>query len=340
VIDPQDGPTKGVGGPILTAPLATSAGSEQQLADAPVVERVLVELRQLEREVIELEYVRRSDALDQVAEAIRRLSEIGTPEGILERAARELGASSDFERVVISEIAGGAMTPVGVWIAPGPRSDRGGDVTGELQQSSVALEYPLIEQEVARRLGTELVEVERAGPRTPLRWKRLLGWQSYVVTPVALDGTAVGLLHADAGAGGRALDAIDCEVAARYAEGLAGAFERAVLRETLRRHRAELQAAVQWMSGRISRLSSETAASSLTPAWTGADTVDLLTRRELEVLRLMARGQTNVAIARTLVVREGTVKYHVKNILRKLGATSRADAVGRYVRAQRSSRRP
>jgi DNA-binding NarL/FixJ family response regulator len=51
------------------------------------------------------------------------------------------------------------------------------------------------------------------------------------------------------------------------------------------------------------------------------------------VLRLLARGQTNLAIAGTLLVREGTVKYHVKNILRKLGATSRADAVARYVRA-------
>jgi DNA-binding NarL/FixJ family response regulator len=58
-----------------------------------------------------------------------------------------------------------------------------------------------------------------------------------------------------------------------------------------------------------------------------------LTPRELEVLRLLARGLTNLAIANSLVVREGTVKYHVKNILRKLGATSRADAVSRFVRA-------
>jgi DNA-binding NarL/FixJ family response regulator len=50
------------------------------------------------------------------------------------------------------------------------------------------------------------------------------------------------------------------------------------------------------------------------------------------VLRLLARGNTNLAIARALVVREGTVKYHVKNILRKLGATSRADAVAKFVR--------
>ena len=58
-----------------------------------------------------------------------------------------------------------------------------------------------------------------------------------------------------------------------------------------------------------------------------------MTAREVEVLRLLARGQTNLEIARTLVVREGTIKYHVKNILRKLGATSRADAVSRYARA-------
>ena len=69
------------------------------------------------------------------------------------------------------------------------------------------------------------------------------------------------------------------------------------------------------------------------PSRAEAAAIDALTARELEVLRLLARGQTNLAIARALVVREGTVKYHVKNILRKLGATSRADAVSRYARA-------
>ena len=56
------------------------------------------------------------------------------------------------------------------------------------------------------------------------------------------------------------------------------------------------------------------------------------------MLRLLARGQTNLEIAHALVVREGTIKYHVKNILRKLGATSRADAVSRYARAGGSVR--
>ncbi len=67
----------------------------------------------------------------------------------------------------------------------------------------------------------------------------------------------------------------------------------------------------------------------------------LLTPRELDVIRLMALGETNGGIARKLVVSEGTVKSHVKHILRKLRASNRAEAVSRYVRltqqdAQRS----
>ena len=53
--------------------------------------RALIELLALDREMIELEYVRRSDALERVRDAVRRLGEIGSPQGILERAAEELG---------------------------------------------------------------------------------------------------------------------------------------------------------------------------------------------------------------------------------------------------------
>ena len=109
--------------------------------------------------------------------------------------------------------------------------------------------------------------------------------------------------------------------------------ERAVLREMLQLHHHELRSAVEWMSTRLGQLATD--AGELTALRTGVDPslADALTPREVEVLRLLARGQTNLEIARTLVVREGTIKYHVKNILRKLGATSRADAVSRYARA-------
>ena len=49
------------------------------------------------------------------------------------------------------------------------------------------------------------------------------------------------------------------------------------------------------------------------------DPLDTLTRREREVLGLMAEGRSNVHIARSLVVTDGAVEKHVRNIFGKLG---------------------
>jgi DNA-binding NarL/FixJ family response regulator len=51
-----------------------------------------------------------------------------------------------------------------------------------------------------------------------------------------------------------------------------------------------------------------------------------LHRRELQVLRLVAAGRTNKAIAAELVLSERTVDRHVSNIFTKLGVSSRAAA--------------
>ncbi len=57
-----------------------------------------------------------------------------------------------------------------------------------------------------------------------------------------------------------------------------------------------------------------------------------LTERELEVLRLVARGHSNREIARMLFISENTVKNHVRNILEKLQLHSRMEAVMYAVR--------
>ena len=59
-----------------------------------------------------------------------------------------------------------------------------------------------------------------------------------------------------------------------------------------------------------------------------ADNVlQMLTEREREVLDSLMEGQPNKAIARGLGIQEVTVKMHMRNIFRKLGAANRAHAV-------------
>jgi len=48
-----------------------------------------------------------------------------------------------------------------------------------------------------------------------------------------------------------------------------------------------------------------------------------LTERQKAVLKLLGRGESNKAIARWLNIREGTVKVHVRQIMRRMGAANR-----------------
>ena len=56
------------------------------------------------------------------------------------------------------------------------------------------------------------------------------------------------------------------------------------------------------------------------------ETLEALTERETEVLKLVARGQANKQIARNLYIGEKTVKTHVRNILMKFSVRSRTQA--------------
>ena len=59
-----------------------------------------------------------------------------------------------------------------------------------------------------------------------------------------------------------------------------------------------------------------------------------LTRRELQVLQLVADGMANRQVGEALFVSEDTVKTHVRHVLAKLNATSRANAVAIGIRAR------
>lgn len=54
---------------------------------------------------------------------------------------------------------------------------------------------------------------------------------------------------------------------------------------------------------------------------------ETLSTRECEVLELIARGSKNSEIAQALEIEERTVRFHVENILDKLGVKNRTEAV-------------
>jgi len=64
----------------------------------------------------------------------------------------------------------------------------------------------------------------------------------------------------------------------------------------------------------------------------GPDPQKGLTKREIELLHLMVDGLSNKKIAERLFISENTVKYHIRNILQKLGVHNRTEAVGYAIR--------
>jgi NarL family two-component system response regulator LiaR len=88
----------------------------------------------------------------------------------------------------------------------------------------------------------------------------------------------------------------------------------------------ELETAIRSATAGKMTLSPE-AAQSLVRATQQAAETETLTSREKEILKLMVEGLNNAEIAERIVVSLSTVKYHISNILMKLGVENRVAAV-------------
>jgi DNA-binding CsgD family transcriptional regulator len=286
----------------------------------------------------------RRAALARIDEAVARLRQITSPQAMLGRAPAELSASSELDRVILSRVEDGAMVAEAVYFRG---DDRGAQAALEaLRSAPVPLDHSLIETEVLRRRRATVVADARIHPRVHRPTAELLGWHSYVAAPVVERKRVIAVLHADRGA--ETVDVLHRDVLWEFASGLAAAHESARLRRTLRGEREQLRQFLTWLDARSGELNDADidltleAAPSLPPPGrleTGLARIDdravfdgVITRRELDVLRLLAEGATNRAIADELVISQGTVKFHVNGILRKLRAANRAEAVARYIK--------
>ena len=187
--------------------------------------------------------------------------------------------------------------------------------------------------------------IDRSQPARYAFLAALAAGSEYVAAPVLVDGAVVGFLHGDRARGparaGAARLPTRWSTSPRASRSCSSAPSCAGACAT-----SAARSAVSRRGRRRGRASSATARSTCRP--NAAEEVDHrapapemltedgvtahLTTREVDVLRLMADGKTNGDIARALFVSEGTVKFHVKNILRKMQASNRADASSRYLR--------
>ena len=278
-------------------------------------------------------------------EALGGLRGVATVASLAERApvaANRMG----FSRILFSRIRDGAWVACSAWVG---EDDEFADTMVQVGRANPRrLSGPLLESEMVRRGVPILVRDPQSNPRVHPELVAVTKTAAYVAAPVLTWGRPVGLLHADRSTERPGVHEVDRDILGMFAEGLGVAFERNLMMDRLqamRRAADEHLRAASALADDFTLDVIDRAGPALAPIENLLQTPEPvhhatsgpvgrplpdLTTREIDVLRGMAAGQTNAQIAMGLFVAEGTVKSHVKHILRKLGAANRTDAVARY----------
>ncbi|MGE4428451.1 MAG: LuxR C-terminal-related transcriptional regulator [Solirubrobacteraceae bacterium] len=261
------------------------------------------------------------DRLDEAGTLIRATVTLDELLDVAQRAVLLFG----FDRVILSAVRDGYLVPE--HCTEPARPTRAEEIVRMGTVSPALLDRSLRETDMVRSRQPIVVRNARVDRRGYRELARITGWSSYVAAPVVRDGDIVGFIHADRG--DASIAAGDPQVLSVLATTLGMAFERHAAAYRTRVARSRIRHAVGAIESAFDPNATLDRA-----GWRGdprPEVAALLTTREIEVLRLMASGATNPAIAATLVIAEGTAKTHVMNILRKLEVGNRAEAVSRYL---------
>lgn len=292
------------------------------------------------------------DSLDssrRLGEALARLEAAPCSIPALVELAPRLICNLGFDRAIISHVADGLWVSESVVVMNDP--DWAADINRIGQEQPQPLVPGLFETEVVRRREPIVVTDVQHESRVHKRIADASMSRSYVAAPIVSRGRVVGLLHADRYGQDRDTDARDSELLLSFSHGLRLALSRAQVTEqleatgnTLARVTASLEDAAAGVRDVSLNLTGARASEPVAdrprprpvlvrdvPRTLAAE----LTSRELQVLELMAEGRTNAAIAKELVITDGTAKQHVKHILRKLRAGNRAEAIAMWFQAGR-----
>lgn len=285
-----------------------------------------------------------ADLLLGVRRAVTDLQSIGDRTALLQRAPAVLCANTLFDRAILTLVERSTLALQSLHFDGADTAEQ--ELIRDLWNADPPqLTHLLVESEVVRRKRAILVADARHNERTINgQIGRNVNAASYVAAPIAVGSTVIGVLHADRRSSCHAVGEAEVDALWLFCQALSSCVQLAEAtarvrfqRDEVRRHMSALDAALdvrgtpgpQAALAPMSEMELAAAGVVLAPE---SRIASLLTARELEVLRLMAEGSTNAQIAARLVITEGTVKSHVKNVLRKLRAGNRVEAVSRYLR--------
>jgi DNA-binding CsgD family transcriptional regulator/GAF domain-containing protein len=324
----------------------TTEADDKDPARARQIAALLVRSEHTQAIVLDAVLARRAAKVLTIRDAVGRLRQAGSSADLVGRAAAEAHYMG-FDRILFSRI------DHGLWLASSAYAGADEGFAHTLVEVGLAhprkLTGPLLEAEMLRRGAPMVVRDPQSNPRVYTELVALTETNAYVAAPVLAWGQPIGLLHADRQAQSLLVDESDRDILGVFAEGLGIAFERNLLLDKLK----SMQHACNDYARGVNALADDVTVAVLESAALGEDVEpsapalctdkqlprnrdggvsEPLTRREWDVLRGLAAGKTNAQIAISLFVAEGTVKTHVKHVLRKLGAANRTDAVAKYHR--------
>ena len=252
------------------------------------------------------------------------------------RASASVARRCGFDRGLVVGVEAGMLTATATGAVPDEAGDR---LRRTLLAGPVPLERATLEHEIVRR-GSGIA---RGRDGWPSLLAEVLGLAHHVYAAIAPEGQTLALLVVDRAAHDTGEDdvaAVEC----------AAAFVALELSLIVQRARVQdLAAEVRGFAATSLALARETTDApvalprdlGLGPAFPAMDATAmpagmraraLFSDRELRVAGLLAEGRSNREIAEVLTISPETVKTHVARILRKLGATNRAEAVSLFLR--------
>ena len=313
-------------------------GSEQLTALAGLA----VRCADVRRAVTSHRVERRCRALTGVGSATSRLGRLASAGELIGAVCGEVVDSCGFNRALLSRVSGSTWSP---WMAHFAHREVSDSDRQWIDGTRIPLQTMGLEQQVLADRRPAFVSGRTSDSQPLARFVAETGTHAYVVAPIVPGGEVVGFLHADYYPLGRTVDAIDAMVLGEFADAFGRIYERLVLLDRLRVQRDQVRGALraaeasmddlvdselELVRGTDSRLDAGTAAVLSAPAQL-PDVDELLTPREREVVSLLVSGLSNAAIAERLVISDATVKSHVKQILRKLGAANRSEVIAQYI---------